>query len=199
MKTKVVMFIAAFFFFSQGTYAALVGKPAPDFEAIDSKGATVKLSDYKGKIVVLEWFNKGCPFVKKHYGSKNMQKVQAEITKSEVVWLGILSSAKGKEGFESGAEHELTRKSLDMHSTRSILDPEGKIGKLYSAKTTPHIFVIDKEGKVAYEGAIDDNDSSDPAVIPSSKNYVLSAVAAMKAGKAVNPSSTRPYGCGVKY
>lgn len=178
---------------------AIPGQAAPLFEGKDAHGKTQKLSSYKGKWVVLEWFNKDCPYVKKHYDSGNMPKLQKEYTGKGVIWLTVLSSAKGKQGYTDGPE--ALKVAADKKSAASdlILDPTGTIGKAYGAKTTPHMFVINPEGKVIYAGAIDDNDSADPAVIAASKNYVRVALDEAMAGKPVTTATSRPYGCSVKY
>lgn len=179
--------------------AAEPGKAAPKFEVADANGKTFKTADLKGKWVVLEWFNKDCPYVKKHYGSGNMQKLQAEFTQKGVQWLTVISSAKGKQGYLTPAETLKESASQKSAATATLIDDSGRMGKAYGAKTTPHMFVINPEGKVVYAGAIDDNDSSDPEVIPSSKNYVKAALEAGMAGKPVEVASTRAYGCSVKY
>lgn len=178
---------------------AVVGQAAPTFEGKDASGATQSLSGYKGKWVVLEWFNKDCPFVKKHYASGNMQKLQTEYTAKGVVWLSVASSAKDKQGYTEAAEALTVTKENKSGATALILDPSGTIGKAYGAKTTPHLFIVNPEGVVVYAGAIDDNDSSDPSVIATSKNYVKSALDEVLAGKPVSVSTSRPYGCSVKY
>lgn len=179
--------------------AVEIGKPAPAFTGTDSNGKTHTLSDYKGKIVVLEWTNPLCPFVVKHYDSGNMQKLQAEYTGKDVVWLSVNSSAANKEGNQSAdaANKYMTEKK--SKETARLLDPSGEIGKAYDAKTTPHMFVIDKEGNVAYEGAIDDNDSFKPETIAGAKNYVKAALDSVLEGKPVETAQTKPYGCSVKY
>lgn len=178
---------------------AEIGKAAPDFTGTDSNGNPVKLSDHKGKIVVLEWSNNECPFVVKHYGSKNMQTLQKEAATDGVVWLTVLSSAKGKEGYVEPAQANQIVTDMDSMRTATIMDESGAIGHLYGAKTTPHMFVIDKEGVLVYEGAIDDNKSFDPKTIQGAKNYVREALASLKEGKPIETASTNPYGCGVKY
>ncbi len=178
---------------------AVPGKDAPGFEVKDATGKTQKLADYKGKWVVLEWFNKGCPFVRKHYGSNNMQNLQQTYEGKGVVWFTVVSSAKGKEGYVEPAEALADAKERHATPTAILMDSDGKVGKSYGAKTTPHMFVISPEQKVVYAGAIDDNDSSDPKVIPSSKNYVAAALDAGMSGKTVEKTSSRPYGCSVKY
>jgi peroxiredoxin len=175
------------------------GTTAPGFTLKDMNGADRELSDFKGKYIVLEWFNKDCPYVKKHYGSSNMQKLQKTYTDKGVVWLTIYSSAKGKQGYETPADALKTHKVLKSSSSFLLADTSGKVGLLYGAKTTPHMFIINPEQKVIYTGAIDDNSSSDPAVIASSKNYVAQALDASMSGKAVAVQTAKPYGCNVKY
>lgn len=178
---------------------ATVGKPAPDFTGTDSNGKTHKLSDLKGKIVVLEWTNPGCPFVVKHYDSGNMQKLQEAATDKDVVWLSINSSADGKEGNQTPEAANAYIKEKNVKATARILDPTGEIGKLYDAKTTPHMFVIDKDGSLVYDGAIDSNDSFKPETIEGATNYVTDALTALESGKPIEKSKTKPYGCSVKY
>jgi peroxiredoxin len=176
-----------------------VGSIAPSFSLTDAKGKTHSLSDYKGKYVVLEWFNPECPFVKKHYGSGNMQKLQQEYTGKGVVWLTIDSNAPGAQGNLTGEEAEKIMTSWTTHQTAFLLDPEGKAGRAYGAKNTPNMVVIDPEGKIAYEGAIDSKATPNPADIPNSTNYVKAALDESLAGKPVTTSQTKPYGCSVKY
>src|SRR5437588_4004144 len=142
-----------------------VGSAAPDFSLTDAKGKTHSLSQYKGKYVVLEWFNPECPFVKKHYGSGNMQKLQEEFTGKGVVWLTIDSSAPGLEGNLTAEQANAKIAEWKAHSTALLLDPEGKAGRTYAAKNTPHMFVINPEGKIVYEGAIDSKPTANPADI----------------------------------
>src|SRR4051812_19822745 len=153
-----------------------VGSAAPDFSLPDAKGTTHSLSQYKGKYVVLEWFNPECPFVKKHYGGGNMQKLQEEFSGQGVVWLSIDSSAEGGEGYLSPEQAEKTIASWKMNQTTLLLDPEGKAGQAYGAKNTPHMFVINPEGKVVYSGAIDSKATPNPADIAGSTNYVKVAL-----------------------
>ncbi|HEV2095708.1 MAG TPA: thioredoxin family protein [Chthoniobacterales bacterium] len=176
-----------------------VGSAAPDVSVTDSKGNAHSLSQYKGKYVVLEWFNPECPFVKKHYGSGNMQKLQAEFTGKGVVWLTIDSSAPGTEGSLTPEQANKTMADWKTHSTALLLDSDGKAGRAYGAKNTPHMFVVNPEGKVIYEGAIDSKASPNPADIPSSTNYVKAALDESMAGKSVSTPNSRPYGCSVKY
>ena len=176
-----------------------VGSTAPDFSVSDSKGKTHSLAQYKGKYVVLEWFNPECPFVKKHYGPGNMQKLQEEFTGKGVVWLSIDSSAPGKEGNLSAEQGEKKLAEWKVKSTALLLDPDGKVGQAYGAKNTPHMFVVNPEGKIVYEGAIDSKASPNPADIPSSTNYVKVALDESMGGKPVSNPNTKPYGCSVKY
>jgi peroxiredoxin len=176
-----------------------VGSAAPDFSVSDSKGKTQSVSQYKGKYVVLEWFNPECPFVKKHYGSGNMQKLQEEFTGKGVVWLSVDSSGPGLEGSLTPEQAEKKISEWKTHQTALLLDPDAKAARAYSAKNTPHMFVINPEGKIIYEGAIDSKASPNPADIPSSTNYVKVALDEALAGKTVTTPSSRPYGCSVKY
>ncbi len=178
---------------------AEVGKAAPAFTLKDAKGVEHSLAEFKGKHVVLEWVNFGCPFVKKHYGSGNMQGLQAEYTGKGVVWLSICSSAPGKQGHFAG--EELTEKVAEQKSAASfyLVDSEGNTGRAYGAKTTPHMYVVDPEGKLVYAGGIDDIPSADPDDLPKAKNWVRLALDAALAGKPVETANTPPYGCSVKY
>jgi peroxiredoxin len=184
---------------SVSAHAAEVGKPAPAFSAKDAKGVDVSLESLKGKVVVLEWVNHGCPFVVKHYGSKNMQKLQETYTEKGVVWITINSGSKASGSYTDDAT--FLKMSADKGSKAShlIVDESGTIGKAYSAKTTPHMFVINKEGVLVYNGAIDSKKTTNAADIESSENYVSKALDEVLAGKEVTTSKTEPYGCGVKY
>jgi peroxiredoxin len=177
----------------------VVGDVAPEFTAKDSTGKDVSLNTFKGKIVVLEWFNPNCPFVKKFYKNGNMQKFQETLAAKGVVWLTVNSSASGRSGHLSPEEAQETRKELGMKSTALILDEDGKVGKAFGARTTPHMYVVGTDGKVAYAGAIDSEASTSADDIAGATNYVTNAVSALTAGKAVDPASTEPYGCSVKY
>lgn len=179
--------------------AAVVGKAAPAFQLTDLDGKTVRLADFKGKFVVLEWVNFDCPFVRKHYGSENMQKLQKAYTGKDVVWITINSSAPGKQGHLTADEAKEITAEEGASPTRFLLDPKGVTGRAYGAKTTPHMYVIDPKGKLLYNGAIDDKASTKVADIPTSKNYVVAALDAAMAGKPVELATTKPYGCSVKY
>ena len=175
------------------------GEEAPEFTLIDSKGTSHKLSDFRGKLVVLEWLNHECPFVKKHYSGGDMQKLQKEYTAKGVVWLSIISSAPGKQGHRTGPQAEADTKDKNAAPTAVLLDPSGEVGKKYDAKTTPEMFVLDKEGKILYAGAIDSIKSTDSADIAKAENHVRQALDAALAGKPVPTPQTKPYGCSVKY
>lgn len=183
----------------RGADSPAVGAAAPQFSLPDASGATHSLSEFKGKYVVLEWFNPECPFVKKHYGSGNMQRLQSEYTGKGVVWLSIDSSAPGAEGNLTGEQAQKVMKSWNTKQTALLLDPEGKVGKSYGARNTPHMFVINPEGKVIYEGAIDSKATPNPDDIGSATNYVKAALDESMSGKQVANANTRPYGCSVKY
>ncbi len=176
-----------------------VGKPAPDFELTDSNGKTHKLSDFKGKNVVLEWFNHDCPFVVKHYGSGNMQALQKKYTESGVIWLAINSGSKESGSYkdpETTNARSLEHKALP---TAVLIDDTGKVGKEYGAKTTPHMYVVDATGTLRYQGAIDSTPSADAEDIAKSENYVSKALDAIVAGQEVATTVTKAYGCSVKY
>lgn len=179
--------------------APAVGEPAPDFVGVDSNGVEHNLSDFKGKTVVLEWTNHECPYVVKHYSVGNMQKLQKDATEKDVVWLSIHSSAEGKQGHVDGEKANMVAKEKGAHATAHILDASGEIGRLYDAKTTPHMFVVDAEGILAYAGAIDSDSSYKSESIEGATNYVMAAVNALSEGKPVEVASTKPYGCSVKY
>lgn len=176
-----------------------IGAAAPDFTLTDTNGKAYKLSDLKGKTVVLEWTNFGCPFVAKHYDSTNMQSLQQKWTSKGVVWLSINSSAKGKEGNQTPAEWNEAIKNVRAKSTAFLLDEDGTVGHLYDAKTTPHMFIIDPKGILVYKGAIDDKPSTKAKDIKSANNYVDTALIEVTSGKPVTIASTDPYGCSVKY
>ena len=179
--------------------AVAPGTPAPDFKGTDSNGVQHSLSDYRGKYVVLEWANKGCPYDQKHYLSGNMESLQKEWTAKGVVWLSVISSAPGTQGYVSPAEENSYIKSMHVASTAVLLDPTSAIARLYEAKTTPHMFVIDPTGKLIYEGAIDNKPTTDQADVKGADNYLNDALNASMSGKSVAVTTTRPYGCSVKY
>lgn len=175
------------------------GKAAPDFEVQDANGNKRNLKEFAGKWLVLEWYNKDCPYVRKHYDSGNMQKIQKAAIEKGFAWLSVISSAKGKQGYLEAAEAVAVVANEKSAAQGMLLDSTGKMGRAYGAKTTPHMYMIDPKGVVVYAGAIDDNDSSNPSVIPKSKNFVMTAMDEALAGKKVATASSRPYGCSVKY
>ena len=179
--------------------AAIVGEPAPAFTATDDRGVAHTLADYRGKFVVLEWHNNGCPYVKKHYESGNMEALQKTWTAKGVVWLTVISSAPGQQGFVTADESRAYMEAHDAGQTAVLLDPTGALGHLYEAKTSPHMFVIDPKGILIYNGAIDDKPTTDLADVKTATNYVSQALTEAMAGQPVAMPTSRPYGCSVKY
>jgi hypothetical protein len=180
--------------------AAEVGQPAPDFTLTDIDGVTHKLSDYKGKIILLEWVNPECPIVRKHYNnSGNIPRLQKTYTGQGIVWLSINSAAAGKQGDYEPARVKSWMAQVGAAPTKYLRDPTGTVGHLYGAKTTPHIFIINREGTLVYAGGIDSIASADPADIARAINYVDATIADLAAGRPVAVANTRPYGCSVKY
>jgi hypothetical protein len=175
------------------------GMKAPDFSSNDIEEKVHRLSDYKGKYVVLEWVNHGCPFVRKHYDSRNMQSLQKEMAEKGVIWLSVCSSAKGKQGYYSAGQWKKVSRDKGMRSTAILPDELGTIGKLYGAKTTPHMFVIAPDGNLIYRGAIDDRPTTDLEDVPGAKNHVRAALDEAMAGRKVSIPQTQSYGCSVKY
>ena len=199
MKKMLTAFAALAVIAAPASAAPVVGQPAPNFKLNDADGRVVTLSDFKGKPVVLEWNNPGCPFVQKHYGSGNMQKTQAAAKAAGAVWLSINSGGPGEQGHMNGAEAKAFVASAKAQPAAYLLDPKGVVGKGYDAKTTPHMYVIDSKGTLVYAGGIDDKPTADPADINGARNHVLAALSELKAGKAVSVATSRPYGCNVKY
>ena len=195
-STTVVLAILAAF---SAAWAARVGEPAPDFIATDTNGKVHKLSQYQGKFVVLEWSNRGCPYTQKHYNSGNMQRLQREWTGRGVIWLTVISSAPGKQGYVTASEENNYLKQVNAAPTAVLLDPTGALGHLYDAKTTPHIFIISPQGTLIYNGAIDNRPTIDLADVNGAQNYVSAALDEAKSGKPVSTPTSRPYGCSVKY
>jgi len=179
--------------------SAELGKPAPDFTLINAESKKISLSDFKGKLVVLEWFNYGCPFVRKHYDSQNMQKLQKRYRSKDVIWLSIVSSGEGKQGYLTPSQAKTKIREEGSHINEILIDPTGEVGKLYGAIVTPHMYIINKQGVLVYNGAIDSIPSYDLSDIPSAKNYISMALDNLLAGKEVMMKKTRPYGCSVKY
>lgn len=176
------------------------GSTVSDMNVVDSEGVTHNLSDFAGKRVVLEWTNEGCPYVKKHYKTNNMQDLQREATADgDTVWLSVISSAPGKQGHKNNVEVAQWKAKHDVAATAVIMDEAGDMGQAFSARTTPHMYIIDEDQTLVYQGAIDDNSSSNAATVPGAKNYVRAALAELDAGDAVSVTDTQPYGCSVKY
>jgi peroxiredoxin len=199
MKFRAAVLASLMAFAAAAPAAVKVGEPAPDFTLSGADGKSYSLSGFKGKYVVLEWTNHDCPFVKKHYGSGNMQAQQKELTGKGAVWLSIVSSAPGKQGHVDAARAtELTR-SRKAAPTAVLLDPSGDVGRKYEAKTTPHMFVVAPDGKLIYMGGIDSVASTDTEDIAGATPYVKVALEEALAGKPVTNASTKPYGCSVKY
>lgn len=176
-----------------------IGQSAPDFTVIDSDGHTHHLADYRGKFVVLEWLNHGCPFVAKHYDSGHMQALQKKYTDAGVVWLSIISSKPGSQGHATPKEANQTKAEKKSAATAILLDESGTVGRLYAAKVTPHMFIISPEGTLIYAGGIDDKRSTDVADIATAKNYVAQALDEALAGNSITKPTSQPYGCSIKY
>lgn len=192
--------ISALAIAAPATAKIATGTNVGDMTVTDSNGVVHNLSDFAGKKVVLEWTNHGCPYVKKHYVTGNMQKTQKLATADDdTVWLSIISSAPGKQGYVSGTQANELTMSRDAAPTAVVLDPSGEAGRKFSAKTTPHMFIIDEAQTLVYQGAIDDNRSARPAAVNGAKNYVTAALDDLNSGAKVAESDTAPYGCSIKY
>jgi hypothetical protein len=198
ISIAIALFAFLFLGLSAGN-ATRVGDRAPDFTATDSNGRVHKLSEDQDKFVVLEWTNRGCPYTQKHYNSGNMQRLQREWTSRGVIWLTVISSAPGKQGYVKAAEENAYVKQVNAAPTAVLLDPTGVLGRLYDAKTTPHMFIIDPKGILIYNGAIDDRPTTDLADVNGARNYLSLALEEATSGKPVGIPTTRPYGCSVKY
>jgi peroxiredoxin len=195
LKSTLALLVAA----GTAVAAPQIGQSAPEFTLTDSNGQSHNLSDFKGKFVVLEWLNHGCPFVQKHYDGGNMQGLQKEYTGKDVVWLSIASSAPGKQGHMSPEETNKAKEEKGSAATAILIDEDGTVGKLYDAKVTPELYVINPEGTLVYMGAIDDKKSVDAADVAGAKNYVKQALDEALAGNPVSEPATEAYGCSVKY
>jgi len=180
-------------------WAASVGQPAPAFSAADASGKTVSLTDFKGKTVVLEWVNPECPYVRKHYDSANMQATQKAATAQGVVWLSVNSTHPSHGDHKKPAEMLAWTQKQGTVATATLMDGDGKIGRAYGARTTPHLYIVDAQGRLVYAGGIDDKPSSNPADVKTAKNHVNAALADVRAGRPVAQAVTRAYGCSVKY
>ncbi len=196
---SVAAFVAAATLTAIASAAPEIGKPAPDFTLVDSNGTSHSLSDFKGKVVVLEWLNHGCPFVVKHYESKNMQTLQKEYGEKGVVWLSIVSSAEGQQGFMTPEDTNKAKEEKGAAPAAVLLDTDGKVGRLYNAKVTPEMFIINAEGVLVYQGAIDSIRSTKAEDVAKADNYVKAALDEVLAGKPVTTAQTQAYGCAVTY
>ncbi|MEN0057268.1 MAG: redoxin domain-containing protein [Bdellovibrio sp.] len=196
---KILLTIVGVLLASVAGADAKIGSAAPEFSVQDAQGKTHKLSDYKGKYVILEWYNKDCPYVRKHYDSKNMQKLQTDMTAKGYAWLSVISSAPGKQGHQNAADTLKNAEKEGSKASAILRDEDGKLGKAYGAKTTPHIYLINPEGTLLYNGAIDSNDSADPKTIAKAENYLVRAVASAEKGEKIAKATSKPYGCSVKY
>ena len=197
-SSLLLLSLMAFTAFRSGN-TATVGTAAPTFQLMGSDGKTHDLSEYRGKYVVLEWLNHGCPFVKKHYNSGNMQRLQKEYTEKGVVWLSVITSGPGKQGYQTADEANVTVKEKGAAPTAVLFDGSGDVGRSYGARTTPHMYVINPEGVLIYNGAIDDRKSAEVADVEGAHNYVAAALNEAMSGQKVSVATTQPYGCGVKY
>ncbi|RRA49424.1 redoxin domain-containing protein [Acidipila sp. EB88] len=199
MKRAAMVLLGTALLAVSSAHAVKVGTVAPNFTAKDSQGQTETLAQYRGKFVVLEWTNRDCPYTKKQYDSGNMQRLQKQWGAKGVVWLSVLSSAPGQEGYSSAADENAYLHKVGAAPRAALLDPAGALGHMYEAKTTPHMYVIDPKGVLVYEGAIDSDRSTDPAGLKGSENYVSEALTEAMDGQPIAKTYTQPYGCAVKY
>lgn len=181
------------------TDSAVVGEPAPDFEVVDASGEMHSLSDYEGQYVILEWLNHGCPFIQKHYNGNNMQQLQKKYTEEDVVWLSVISSAPGTQGYMEPEEALQSIEEQGGSPSAILLDPDGTMGHAYDARVTPHMFIIDPDGILRYNGAIDDQPSARPNTLKGAHNYIDAAMTSLRNGEEVEVKTNTPYGCTVKY
>jgi peroxiredoxin len=199
MKHSVFVLAAAFALAAAPALAATVGQPAPDFSAPDLTGKPVRLSDFRGKFVVLEWTNPECPYVRRHYDSGNMPSLQKEVAAKDVVWLAVNSTSPSSGEFKTPEEMKKWLGEKGATPKATLIDKDGKVGRLYGARTTPHMYVVDPQGKLVYAGAIDDKRWASTAETKSAKNHVRAALGEAMAGQPVSVAATSPYGCSVKY
>lgn len=199
MKKTLILLLSIFTIVILSSAAVPTGSKAPNFTITDTTGTAHNLSDFNGRFVVLEWTNHRCPFVVKHYSEGDMQALQKEMTDDGVVWLQIISSAEGKQGYLTPEEGEAMRKDKGMHSTAMLLDTSGAVGRTYAARTTPHMYLVDPQGALIYQGAIDSIKSIHQSDIAKAVNYVKAAYESVLADQPVENATTTPYGCGIKY
>ncbi len=193
------VFASALALTASSAFAATVGQAAPAFSLSDTSGKTVNLADFKGKTVVLEWTNPDCPFVQKHYSSANMQGTQKDASDKAVVWLTVNSTAREHQDYKAPAAMAQWMQTQKAAATATLMDADGKVGKAYGARTTPHMYVVNAAGTLVYAGGIDNKPSANPADVAGATNHVKAALAEVTAGKAVTTASTKPYGCSIKY
>ena len=198
-RRTVALGLAAALLAAGAAPAAFAAAPAPGFTAVNADGRPVSLAQFKGRTVVMEWTNSGCPYVNKHYGSGSMQATQKAARAQGVVWLSVISSGPGQQGYFTGAQAKAWAQAHGAEPSDILIDPKGDLGRLYGAKTTPDMRVIDPRGELVYQGAIDDHPTADPASLKGAKNYVRAALEELKAGKPVSTTFAKPYGCSVKY
>lgn len=197
---KAFLFLLTLALSANLSFSLEINSEAPDFKLTGVKnGKEISLSQFQGKIIVLEWLNHGCPFIQKHYETQNMQKLQKKFVDQGVIWLSIISSGKGKQGHVDLKRGLEDLKNHGSYATNVLLDETGIVGKMYEAKTTPHMYIINPQRQVVYQGAIDDQSGLDREDIPSAKNYVNQALEEILANKAVSIPSTKAYGCSIKY
>jgi len=184
---------------AHGAKVAEVGSRAPDFTLTDINGVEHSLSDFEGKVVVLEWVNHGCPFVKKHYDTGNMQGLQETAAGKEVVWLSVCSSAPGKQGHMEASDWQAAVERKEIKSAATLIDESGEVGRLFGAKVTPHMFIVDADATLVYDGAIDSIASASKSDVEKAENYVMAALKSLMAGEEIAMPKSKPYGCSVKY
>lgn len=201
MNAQMLTALAATFVLAAGPAAATatVGQPAPAFSVVDTAGKAVSLADFKGKTVVLEWVNPGCPYVQKHYGAANMQGTQKDAAAKGVVWLAVNSTASEHSDYKAPAAMAQWMQQQQAAATATLMDADGKLGRAYGARTTPHLYIVDAKGTLVYAGGIDNRPTANPADIAGATNHVKVALGELQAGKPLSTPSTRPYGCSVKY
>lgn len=199
MQERIIVSLFTLLLSTVSIAALKVGEPAPGFEAVDTGGKTHRLEDYAGQVVVLEWTNHDCPYVRKHYDAGNMQAQQRAAAEAGVAWLSVISSAPGKQGHVSAAEADALTADRNASPAAVLLDPEGRMGRAYGARTTPHMYVIDGRGTLVYQGGIDSIRSTNPNDIDQARQHVRVALDEVLAGEAVSEAVTRPYGCSIKY
>jgi hypothetical protein len=199
MKRRALFVLPALLLAAAAQAAPAVGQPAPEFTLKDAGGQAVKLSDFRGKYVVLEWTNPGCPFVRKHYDSGNMAATQQDAVGRGAAWLSINSTARSNWDYLEPARLVAWQNERKLQPTATLMDEDGVAGRAYGARTTPHMYIVDPQGRLVYAGGIDSIPSADRADIAKAVNYVRQGIAEATAGKPISAATTRPYGCSIKY